>query len=248
MRRSVWDFVGVLTSGAANPAMWVCLALAFSHWRSTFALTLITAWIIAFASFAIRKAIFYRSYGQSASQAETALNICRLAYNLQVCQPIDILNDGDISKTSLSLTSGKVFRLTPKAGNEPLITFKSFLQPENGWSDSVFLLPGSRRVGTAEKFFILHEIGHSSETGHIAQLNAQWAWFRLSIAYGPLFLISGSWACIALVAVLYGLHLLHETKNEILIEADADWNAWTAYCAFRRRADYESCVIDCYAI
>jgi hypothetical protein len=224
------DLLGIL-SGTANPAVWLCWILAFSTWKSAWPSAVMTGWLIAFTFFLVLKAISLVASEQSAREALTALAICRSAYDIEACRPLDVLigEDGpkaDLSKTQLPLDSGVVYRLKPKPGNEPLLTFKAFLQPT---TESVFLLPLAARVGIAERFFLLHEVGHSAWAGQIAQLNAQWAWLRLGLVYLPLLLISANWKASLSLTLIFAINLLWEAKNEILIEGDADWNAWKAY-------------------
>jgi hypothetical protein len=121
-----------------------------------------------------------------------------------------------------------VLSLAPKPGYEPFLTLKAFLQPPKSICETVVLLPHADEFGVMERFSLLHELNHSSAAGHIWELNGTSPFLRLWMEYVAIGIACANWY---LAVPLLVLCLINGVivDNEILMEADADWNAWRGY-------------------
>jgi hypothetical protein len=208
-----------------NAGVLLYAVLALTKWSDSLLATLAVASGIAFATYHTKRANFAEAYKRNATDARAALASCLEGYRI-VEVPADF-PIGNVTLAQLLGSTGKarVLLLSPKPGYEPLLTFKSFLQPETRAYRSVILLGADINLGVAERFYLIHELCHATVPGHLREFLSNKASYRLLLLYVPIFVVCQHWLAWAALAVLFAYHLLN-AKETLGIELDADWNAW----------------------
>jgi hypothetical protein len=219
---------GVAYSGAANPAVWLCTLLPFVRWMPHLAFSLVIALMLAIAGYCQRRAIYNRAYAQEADQAFVAVKRCLDGYDIQESDFRSVLGDVDIAANP-HFQSARILRLAPKEGYRPFLTLKAFLQPLHSGCGSVVLLPHPLESTVVQKFYLLHELGHSSFSGNVWHLSGATSQFLLVVAYIAIGLMISGWLPLCLLLIVLLGHYCFSWKNEFLMEVDADWEAWKMY-------------------
>src|SRR5262245_34132820 len=113
-----------------NVAVLLYIALALTKWADSLVGTLVVAVGIAFAIYHTKRANFSEAYKRNATDARAALALCLEGYRL--VEAPDDFPIGDVTLVQLMESTGRarVLLVSPRSGYEPLLTFKSFLQPE----------------------------------------------------------------------------------------------------------------------
>jgi hypothetical protein len=216
------------TIGSANSATWLFVILAFSSWSSAMGLSLLIAWLLAFSDCFARKAIHTEAYSRQANEAYVAIQGSLTGYDITEIDAGQAIGKIGAFETELDLASVRVLSLAPKPGYEPFLTLKAFLQPPKSIHRTVVLLPHADEFGVMERFSLLHELNHSSAAGHIWELNGTSPFLRLWMEYVAIGLACANWYLAVPLLVLFLINGFF-VENEILMEGDADWNAWRGY-------------------
>ncbi|QHO73942.1 hypothetical protein ACH79_16165 [Bradyrhizobium sp. CCBAU 051011] len=210
----------------ANVAVLLYAILGFTKWSDSLTGALVVALCIAVAAFYNKWAIFFDAYRRNATDARAALLSYLQGYRI-VEAPDDFLVGDATTLGQLKETTGKarVLLASPRSGYEPMLTFKSFIQPTPGAYRTIVLLGADGKLGIADRFYLLHELCHASVPGHIREVHAHKATYRLILLYFPLLLACQHWLACSAIAAIAGLHLYNATER-VSTEIDADWNAW----------------------
>jgi hypothetical protein len=132
---------------------------------------------------------------------------------------------GNVTLAQLMGSTGKarVLLLSPRPGYKPLLTFKSFLQPETRGYRSVILLGAESELGVAQRFYLIHELCHATVPGHVREFLSTKAIYGLILLYVPILLACQHWLARAAIAVLLAYHLLNAKEN-LGIELDIPYS------------------------
>jgi hypothetical protein len=220
-------FRGVYGAGVGNSATWLFVILAFSRWSSASGLSLALACMIAFSDYLARKAVHTEAYSRAADEAHTAIQDCLTGYDITEIEAGSAIGKLGAFKTELDAAT-RVFLLAPKRDYEPFLTLKAFLQPPNSYCGTVVLLPHAEEFGVMQRFSLLHELSHSSPAGHIWELNGTSPLLRLWPTYVAIGLACANWYLAGPLLILLLINGFI-SENEVLMETDADWNAWKSY-------------------
>ncbi|APG15038.1 MULTISPECIES: hypothetical protein [Bradyrhizobium] len=227
--RIIGNFIlGIVAAGSGNSATWLFVILALSSWSSALGLSLLIAWMIALSDYLARKAIHTEAYSRQADDAYSAVQECLTGYDIVEISPEHSVNKIEPFEKEAGFAASRVLSLVPKPGYEPYLTLKAFLQPPRGPCGTVVLLPHSDEFGIMERFSMLHELNHSSAAGHIWELNGTSPLRRLWMIYVAIGLACANWYLAVPLLVLFLINGFI-LENEVLMEADADWNAWKNY-------------------
>ncbi|SDD07327.1 hypothetical protein SAMN05216337_1007103 [Bradyrhizobium brasilense] len=219
---------GVAYSGAANPAVWLCALLPLVKWIPHLAFSLVIALMLAIAGFCQRRGAYNRAYAKEADQAFVAVKRCLDGYDVEEGDFRSILGDADMAADP-HFQSARILGLAPKEDYRPFLTLKAFLQPSHSACGSVVLLPHPLESTVVQKFYVLHELGHSSSSGHVWHLSGAASQLPLVISYIAIGLMISGWLPLCLLTIVLLGHYCFSWKNEFLMEVDADWDAWKMY-------------------
>jgi hypothetical protein len=213
---------------ALNPAVWVCLALAFVLYADNRYEWLFASFGIGFSNFLILQTLAYRHYSNNAKAATEALRTAAKHYDISITSLRGLIETWKIELLDLYTPYIIVCRLRAKPGVKPLTCFKSYIMKAYSSIPSIIFFSANGKLTTFDRFYLLHEASHSTETAHALHHNMLSLEVRLLPIYLPLYVLANNWVTGILIVVIFFVQKKIE-DNEPLLERETDWRAWLAY-------------------
>jgi hypothetical protein len=162
-----------------NPAVWVCAALGLLFYTDNWYEWLFAAFSIGVSSHLILQALAYRNYRNNARDASGALRTVAESYDISITSLTKLIDRWKIESIDLDAILIFVCRLRAKPGVKPITKFKSYIVSNY----SLLFISANNKLTTFDRFYLLHEASHSTETADALHHNMLSVGVRLLLIY-----------------------------------------------------------------
>lgn len=218
MRMAIAELALPLQAAALSPLLWGLIYLGATRSTTYFGLAV----LFALAFYAVLQFAYHKYYHGQAATALSALQTALDAkYELSSADPMEFIGDVDPQLTGNGTNSLEVVVVSRPAHGQipPFLNYRAYLQPQGIFKSLVLV----SRETSAQRFFLLHELGHLSPTSHHNALYDSAAALRLAVIYGPFLCLSPSLLVggLILVAVFADWFFRGALRREYIADAFA---------------------------